>query len=152
MTFCSTPQYLSSSTCISGIPNISALHQHGQATDDHTAPLSSFKFCTGSSRSNSVNQDSDLSESNSPRCTYSFSRSEEVPPQIGRSHDHVDLLRDHIPFLPISEDGSLHCSTMSHDLLRFTGKSRLNSDASHNQLICGQTSVPGFASQHRAQV
>lgn len=89
--FYPTPPYCSAST--SYLPPGPA-HPVGSAAASsahYPPPPSSFKFDAGSSRSNSVNQDSDLSESNSPRYTYTFPRPGEGTPQIPRAYDQVDL-------------------------------------------------------------
>lgn len=79
--FYPTPPYCSTSApYLSSVPAV-----------NHSHPPSAFKFDASSSRSNSVNQDSDLSESNSPRYTYTFPRSGEGTPQIPRAYDQVDL-------------------------------------------------------------
>lgn len=82
--FYPTPEY-----CSSSAPYL----PHGHAPSALSSSCyahSAFKFDAGSSRSNSVNQDSDMSESSSPRYTYTFPRSVEGTPQIGRTYD-VDL-------------------------------------------------------------
>lgn len=119
----------------------------------HTTPLSSFKFDAGSSRSNSM-QDSDMSESNSPRYTYTFPRSGEGTPHIARAYDQVDLLRDQVPFPPIKEDKGLHHSMMmNHDLVRFTAsRTRLGSDASHSKMNGGQFAMDSSSPHLQAQV
>ena len=83
--FYPTPPYCSTSApYLSSVPSFPAVN--------NSQPPSAFKFdAGGSSRSNSVNQDSDLSESNSPRYTYTFPRSGEGTPQIPRAYDQVDL-------------------------------------------------------------
>lgn len=79
-----TPPYCSSS--VSFLPSSNA----GRMTSGTHLPPSSFKFDAGSSRSNSVNQDSDLSESNSPRYTYTFPHSEGSP-HITSAYEQVDV-------------------------------------------------------------
>lgn len=88
--FYPTPSYCSVST--SYLPP-SALPPNSPGAPSNPHP-SSFKFDTGSSRSNSVNQDSDISESNFPRYTYTLPRSGEGTPQISRAYDKVDLPLD----------------------------------------------------------
>ena len=83
--FCPTPAYCSSSAPY--LPNGHTPVNLSSAPHVHSA----FKFDAGSSRSNSVNQDSDVSESSSPRYTYTFPRSVEGTPQIGRACDKIDL-------------------------------------------------------------
>ena len=88
--FYPTPPYCSAST--SYLPP-SAPPTNLPGVPGNTHP-SSFKFDTGSSRSNSVNQDSDISESNYPRYTYTFPQPGEGTPQIPRAYDQVDLPLD----------------------------------------------------------
>ena len=75
---------------------------------------SSFKFDAGSSRSNSENQDSDLSEFNTPGYTYTFPRSGEGTPQTGCAYDQVDLP---LPTAPPSS-GRPDTRYVSHDPIR----------------------------------
>lgn len=125
------PSYCSASTPY--LPSSSTA-----ATDPATSHNpATFKFDAGSSRSNSVNQDSDFSESNFPRYTYTLPQSGEVTPQIPRAYDQVDLPLPHLPRaydqvdLPIDQvlaplNGRLGAHHVSYDPIRFN-KSRVPS-------------------------
>ncbi len=108
--FYPTPPYCSASA--SHLSRAPANHAH--------VPPSSFKFDTGSSRSNSENQDSDL-ETNSPRYTYTFPRSGEGTPQSSHSnaYDQVDLPLEDVG--PVRLDSLLVCAHhKSHDPIKLS--------------------------------
>lgn len=107
--FFPTPPY-----CSSSAPYLPHGHVHLPAVCSHAH--SAFKFDAGSSRSNSVNQDSDASESSSPRYTYTFPRSVEGTPQVGRAaYDKVDLPLDlEQPDPPQSRRGQEKMGVQAH--------------------------------------
>lgn len=93
------------------------------SSSSHAPPPTTFKFDTGSSRSNSV-QESDFSESNSPRYTYTFPRSVEGTPQIGRAYDQVDLPLEQAPPTRLEsgrgrEKMMVQAHHVSHEPIRF---------------------------------
>ena len=118
-----------------------------------SGPPTSFRFCTGSSRSNSVSQVSDTTESISPPFLYSISNSEEAASNHnGKAYDQREILHAHAPMYPTREE-ALHYSAMGHDLSRLTAtKSPLGSDGFHNRMIGGQFAVGSIDLPFQAQV
>ena len=137
-----TPPYSSSTSCL---PSSSL--STGLPTGLMSGPFhSSFKFDAGSSRSNSVNQDSDFSESNSPGYTYTLPRSGEGTPsimrahdpmdqrtsRIGRGYDQVDLHHDQMTF----NDSRVERNGVGYDSGIFPGpRGRLRSDGAPGYIM-----------------
>lgn len=134
--FYPTPDYCSSSAPY--LPNGYTSSGPASSCTTHTA----FKFDAGSSRSNSVNQDSDVSESSSPRYTYTFPRSVEGTPQVGRAYDKVDLPLDLDKPCPLETGRSrgnvlVRAHHMSHDRIRFgepSTRGRPSSATTHHKV------------------
>ena len=126
--FYPTPPYCSAST--SYLPP-SAAPTNLPGVPSNTHPYS-FKFDVGSSQSNSVNQDSDISESNYPRCTFHQPGKGIGTPQIPHAYDKVDLpldLEEQVsrplppvdsggPLPPLMCNGGLRVHHVSHGCIR----------------------------------